>query len=392
MKLRKIVLNLLLSAMVLGLLTGCAGKEEKEQEQTPAGAVVRTQEADGDGKKADEDEEEESGDKKKADDDGGILSGAEVLGDGEAETDAADGSVPIVLDGFEVQIPMEYGCFIDDEKGPVVYRDDLFTLLIAVRDISYEEKIQDPESFMQGALSVGGEITKELTEIEIDGKPYAYYTYTLDGDEFVVSYTAAADSDMRLCTQVVKTSDISDREVMERWAKIAASAKETDKADTVQEDLLQAQRISESGEQKTESTLQYDGTKLTFRVEEGYYSTFQDADEEGAIEYFTDGAGNVTVSCWLMSGEGILDAKTYITEDADYVEGATVQQGTKEADGYTFYYLESRYTYDGSEYQEVEAACDVGDGLIYIVNLSVTDSGESYSADDIMSFLSVREN
>lgn len=389
MKIRKSVLHILFAVMVIGMLTGCGKEEEKEKGKSSVSPIVRMEETDED---EDADEEESKVKKKGGDeDDDSVLGDAEIFEDEGDAKGVVSGVIPVVVDGFEVQVPMEYGCFIDDERGPIVYRDDLFTMMIAVRDISYEEKIEDPESFMQGALSVGGEITKELEEIEIDGKPYAYYTYTLDGDDFVVSYTAAADSDMRLCMQAVKTSDISDREVMERWAEIAASAKETDKPNTEPEDLAQAQRVSESGEEKTESTLKYNGTSITFRVEAGYYSTYTDADEDGAIEYFMNTVGNEAVSCWLMSGEGILDAESYIAADADYQEDAQVKQGTKKADGYTFYYMESRYTYDGSDHQQIEAACDVGDGLIYTVNLTAIDSDTTYTVDDIMSFLTIEE-
>lgn len=375
MKMKKIVLCFLSGVLALGMLYGC-GKGDNGGESR--NISLELSQSTGESKSGSENEN------------GSILDGAVVFEDKEEGRDSADGSISVVLDGFGVQVPLEYGCFIDDERGPIVYRDDLFTLMLGIRDTSYEEKIKDPESFMQGALSVGGEITKELEEIEIDEKPYAYYTYTLNGDDFVVSYTAAGDSDKRLCTQVVKTSDISDMEVMERFAEIAVTAKETDKPNTEQEDLVSVQRVMESGTVKTESTLEYGGTTITFGIEPEYYSIHTEADETGTVEYFEKASGE-WMSCFLIPGEGILDARSYIEERASNQEEAEVESGTVEKNGHTFYYSVRRYTYEDSEYQQVEAACDVGDGLIYSAGFVAIDSSETYSLDDIMDFITIEE-
>lgn len=385
---KKIAIRLLVGALALGMLTGCGVNEE---EKTKAKAVQRMEDA------PKEQEEENADQKRKSQKDDeeseeSILENAEVFEDGNEEKDQDGISVEIAIGGFRVQVPGEYGYFIDDTRGPIVYRDDLFVLMFLVRDGSYEEKIKEPEALMEGARDSGGEITKEIEEITIDGKPYAYFTYSNDENDFIVVYTAAADSDKRLCAQIlIKSEEASEKEILRRWAEMASTAVETGEPDTTQEDLDAIQRISNVGEKKEKSTLEYDGVTVQFEVEPGFYSTYAEADDYWAMEDFLDMNFDVDISCYLKSDDYGSGAQHYIQIEADNSMDGDASVDSIKAGDHTFYYMEAYYTSEGDEFQRIEAACDIGNGYIYRVSLCAINNEKEIHLEDIKTFLNVKE-
>lgn len=364
---------MLTCVLVSGMLAGCGSREEEK----PTVKIVQHG-----SDKTPGTETKES-----------ILDDAEVFCDGEEnqenQTDGSD--VSIVIEGIKVQIPGEYGCFIEENKGPIVYRDDLFTLLIAVRDHSYEEEMRNPEGLMEGAARVGGEITKEIEEIEIKGKKYAYYKYTNGGEDFIVVYTAAPDQDRRLCAQLlIRSKKETDEELLGRWADIAASAVETDEADTTQESMAEARRLADFGEKKEESTLVYDGVRITFQVEPEFYSTYEDSDELSSCEYFTNPDDYRTLDCTLIPDYG-QGAETYVENQVIFWDTKSMETGSVKVDGYTFYYAEARYTHEGSEFQRIVAACNIGDGYMYTISATAIDVDDRIELDDYEDFMKVKE-
>lgn len=381
---KKIVISFLIGALTLGMLVGCRSRDE----DTSTDKVVQRMDD------ADEKEDaDKSGEDEAASLEESILDHAEVYENG-SETNSYEGEpVAINIGGFQVQIPGEYGCFIDEVKGPVVYRDDLFVLLFLVRDVSYEERMKEPEKLMDGAIDSGGTITKEIEEVKIDGKPYAYFTYTNDGDRFLVVYTAAADSDKRLNAQIlIQSEEITDEEVLKRWAAIASTAVETDEPDTTQDDLDGSGwgwTGVDTGEEKEESTLEYKGNAVTFKVEPGYYSTYTDSDETWALEYFSN--GDIELECYLKPDEYGGGAEYNIQLEAGFTMDEDAAVETVKVGDHTFYYMIFRYAYNDSDFQRIEAACDIGDGYIYQVSLCAIDHDKEIQTDDIKSFLTVKE-
>lgn len=380
---------LLAGVLGLGMLTGCGSREEEKPEVKIVQRMEEeTSETEGREEQGNDDKENRKRDKGEKE---SILDGAEILTDGEEEQTLEDKDVSIVIGGIKVRIPGEYGCFIEESKGPIVYRDDLFTLLMAVRDLSYEEAMQNPERLMEGAAKVGGEITKEIEEIEIGGRKYAYYKYTNEGDDFIVVYTAVPDSGKRLCAQIlIRSEKETDEELLNRWADIAASAVETDEADTTQESLEEARCLADFGEEKEESTLEYEGVKIAFRVEPGFYSTFEDSDDVSSCEYFTRPDDYRTLDCSLTSGYG-QDAETYIENQTAFWDEENIQTGNVKVGAYTFYYAETRYTSEGSEFQRIIAACSIDDGHIYTISAVAIDVDDRIELDDYENFMKVEE-
>lgn len=379
---------LLTCVLVLGMLAGCGSREEEK----PAVKMVQrgADTTSGLEKKEDKGKGDKKADKKSEKGES-ILDDAEVFDDGEEDQTGDDSDVSIVIEGIKVCIPGEYGCFIEETKGPIVYRDDLFTLLIAVRDRSYEEEMKNPEGLMEGAARVGGEIIKEIEEIEIKGKKYAYYKYTDGEDDFIVVYTAAPDQDRRLCAQLlIRSGKETDEELLGRFADIAASAVETDEADTTQESLNEAKRLARFGEKKEESTLVFDGVKITFQVEPELYSTFEDSDEYSSCEFFTNPDDYRTLDCTLMPAyeQG---AEAYVENQFVFWDEKGIKAGSVKVDGYTFYYAEARYTSEGNEFQRILAACDIGDGCMYTISATAMDVDDRIELDDYEAFMKVKE-
>lgn len=379
---------LLTCVLALGVLAGCGSREEEK----PTVKMVQRAEdkASGAEEKEDKGKDDKKADKKN-ENRGSILDDAEVFDDG-AEERSDDGSdTSVVIEGIKVLIPGEYGCFIEETKGPIVYRDDLFSLLIAVMDRSYEEEMRNPEGLMEGAARVGGEITKEIEEIEIKGKKYAYYKYTNGEDDFIVVYTSAPDRDRRLCAQIlIMSGKETDEELLGRWADIAASAVETDEADTTQESLTEAQRLADFGEKKEESTLVYDDVRLTFQVGPDFYSTYADSDEISSCEYFTNPDDYRTLDCTLVPDYG-QDAETYVENQFTSGDDKDVQTGSVKVGKYTFYYAEARYIHEGSEFQRIVAACNVGNGYIYKISATAIDVDDRIELEDYEDFMKVKE-
>jgi len=391
---KKITIRFLAALLVLGMLTGCGTKEE---EMTTVKPVQRVEEGSEKEKEPEGDREEKEDQERKSEKDEGsskesILDQAEVFDDGSEEEDLEGKSVGIAVGGFRVQVPEEYGYFIDDVRGPIVYRDDLFVLMFLVRDGSYDEKMEEPEALMDGAKDNGGKITREIEEITIDDRNYAYFTYSNDENDFIVVYTAAADSDKRLCAQIlVKSDKVSDQELLERWAQMASTAVETGEPDTTQEDLDELRRIAQVGEKKEESTLEYDDMTLVFQVEPGFYSTYTDSDQIWSMESFLDLSYDVRVGCYLKPDEYGEGAERCIQIEADSSGDDSVYMDTVKVGNYTFYYIEEQYIYEDSEFQCIEAACDVGDGYIYQVSLCAIDYEDELHLEDIKTFLKIKE-
>lgn len=385
---RRLMINVLIGMMAAVLLTGC-GKAESAQakEETLSGVVVRNTEGteSRQTKKADRDKKETEEDGKKE----SILDEAEVFEDKEGEpAETERGDVSIVIGGLRLRIPGEYGCFIEESKGPIVYRDDLFTMLINVREDSYEERMKDPDTLMDGAKEIGGEITKEIEEVQIGGTPYAWFTYSRNGDHFIVIFTPGADSGKRLCAQlIIEGHDVSEKELLERFAEIAESAEVTDEPDTTGEALAEAMLLAEFGEHKTESTLKDENIGIVFQIEPNFYSQYVYTDDYWASEYFMNPVNLGTVDCFLEPLEIKGGAEVYIENEIKYTENNEgIHMETVKINGHEFYYYMHSYEYNGSVFQKLIAASNVKEGYIYVVRAGYIDVEDKMELEDFENF------
>lgn len=384
---RRLMINVLIGMMAAVLLTGCQKAESAQaKEEILSGVMIRDAGETGSiqTKKAGREKEETEEDGKKE----SILDEAEVFEDKEepAETESPD--LSIVVGGIRLRIPGEYGCFIEESKGPIVYRDDLFTMLINVREDSYEERMEDPDTLMDGAKKIGGEITKEIEEVKIGGRPYAWFTYSRNGDHFIVIFTPGADSGKRLCAQlIIEGHDVSEEELLERFAEIAESAEVTDEPDTTGETLAEAKLLAEFGEQKTESTLKYENTEIIFQIEPDFYSQYVYTTDYRASEYFTNPVNLGTVDCYLEPLENEGGAESYIENEIKYTDNNEgIHKETVKINGHVIYYYVLSYEYEGSSFQRLVAASDVKNGYVYIVRVCYIDVEDKIELEDFENF------
>lgn len=395
---KKLIINILMGIMAAALLTGCGKAGDGQAKEEAVGSVVVRKDTKEPESETDKLPEKRTGPKSgKA---GGtkpeesILDEAELFEDKEEElTETERESITIVVGGISLEIPGEYGCFIEESKGPIVYRDDLFTMLINVREDSYEERMEEPDSLMDGAKKIGGEITKEIEEIEIGKNPYAWFTYSRNGDHFIVIFTPAADSGKRLCAQlIIENKDVSEEELLERFAKIAESACETDEPDTTDETLAEIMRLSDFGEKKAESVLAHGDARVTFQIEPNFYSQYTNTDDYWASEYFVEPSSLATVDCYLEPMEDGGDAKSYIENETAYMdEDKEIHKAEVKVDGHTFYYCIVKYEYDGSRFQKMIAASDAGNGHVYVVRAGYIDVADEIRREDFESFFRFKQ-
>lgn len=374
-------LDVLFGVLMMAMLTGCQspGSAAKDKASEREGVT-------GEEKEEQEEEKQES-----------VLEQAEIFADEEEKTDEesdieTDKAERVVVGGFKILIPGEYGCFIDDTKGLIIYRDDLFTMQYVVKEGSYAEKMENPGQLMEGVENIGGDIQKDIREIEIDGKPYAYFTYTFNEDDFIIIYTNALDSDKRFCAQVLLVSEqLEEKEVLKRFAQIVSSAKETEEPDTTQESLDEQRTLADLGEQKEESRLQCADRAVTYQIEEGFYSDYVEESAYFSSEYFLEYPHDRAVDCYLIESEEE-NAQQYIERETEWLdEGALVKEEQTQVNGHTFYYLLAEYDYEGSHFRCLKAAADVGEGYVYKVSVSSIDGAKELKIADFKKFLTFEE-
>lgn len=296
---------------------------------------------------------------------------------------------PVVLKGYEFQIPLEYGCMIAEDVGPVIYMSDIFQLRLRVDDFSYEEYTKDPEHAMQNARDAGGEITKEVAEVEINGRKIAWFRTTLLGDDMVVMWSEADKNRMFSGQMVIFSQDIGEEDFLNVFAQIIGSAEKTDKPDSTEEDLLAWEPQINVGERRSQGSITTDDFTVTFPVPEGFYAQTDEVYVSEEKDYYSDDYMTndyVSVSC-RVTKDFFEDARSVISDDWNY-DNAKIK--TVETGGRTYYYAISEKDIDGKQVQYVTAACGLSEsGWIYSVEATVTDYERSLTLDDIKGFLSI---
>ena len=158
--------------------------------------------------------------------------------DEEAEADAAEDTLNIVIDGFRMTVPSDYDCFYEKGVGPVISMDGVFEMKIEILEDSMEEILQDPTDLTKKTIDEGAILLKRAKETKLDGKKFVYFQIELEGVKCVVVYTQAADTDMCIRGQIVMESDsLSEEELLQIFAVITTSAQETDEPNTTMKDL-----------------------------------------------------------------------------------------------------------------------------------------------------------
>lgn len=312
----------------------------------------------------------------------------------EQEKEESGNGTAIVIDGFRFQVPSDYGCLYGDGIGPVIYLDDVFQMKLVVRDTSYEECMKNPETLTEKAVAAGGEITQEVKEAELEGKKYAYFYMKLQDESNFVVCTKALNTEKRICGQIViQKENLSYEDLLHIFADVVSSAQETDEPDSTKEDIMGSKTVGNEkpGKEKEESTMRLDEETVTFSVPDSFYSSAQYAEEEFVSEDLA-----VYVDCYLRPTEpGTIfeDAQTCVKADKEFLIGSVSDEAkiqTMDSNGTLFYYIAVHYEYDGSDYQYIYAACDIGKDAIYKVEARAINEDVELTIDTIREFLVIK--
>ncbi len=297
----------------------------------------------------------------------------------------------IVVDGFQFQIPSDYGYLYGDGVGPVIYLPGVFQMKLAVQDISYEECMKNPDTLTEKTVAAGGKITQKVKEAELEEKKYAYFHMELKDESNFVVCTKASNTDKRICGQmVIQEKGLSDKELLRIFADVTSSAQETDEPDSTKEDIMELRAVENEkpGKAKESSKMRLDEETVTFSVPDSFYSSAQYVKEEFVSEDLA-----VYVDCFLRPTEpGTIfeDAQTCVKADKEFLIGSVSDEAkiqTLDINGTLFYYIAVHYEYDGGDYQYIYAACDVGKDAIYKVEASAIDKDVELTIDTIREFL-----
>lgn len=300
-----------------------------------------------------------------------------------------DGIV-FVLGGYKMLVPREYSCTFAEGIGPIVYMDDVFQMKLAVKPESFAEISGKEEALTKKTLDAGGKIVQNLQEKELEGGKYLYFKAEIDGSLCLVVHTGDAEKHFA-AQMVVESESAEDEELLQVFADIVKTAEKTEASDSVSEDIFKQVTEPDYGTKKTESSITFAGETVKFQVPEGFYSTGTYGNNSYRTETFQN-KDFLTVDCslWSTKTEGDYpNAKSYVDTMLDFVDDS-VKEGQKvervQMAGNTVYYIDLHYTYAGTDYQSLYAACDYGRTGIFAVKATALDRREDLSVETIQEF------
>lgn len=294
-----------------------------------------------------------------------------------------------VLDGYEFTVPGDYNLTYTDATGTVVFKEDVFQMKMAVVDNSYEEVMENPEELTQAIVDAGGSIVQDMKESEVDGKKYGYYRATLQEDLMLVIYTGAPDEGQRIAGQIVLMEEnVSDEDMLEMFADIAAKAEKTDKENSTKDDIVveMAEKKPSSIDREwiAESSMQFGEAKINHKIPENFF--LEDAYEgsEYVTERYCMVEPYVTVTRSLFDSPWYENAEDYITRNK-HLDNTKVQ--TMDVEGNKVYYIVESFLNGEKEYQQIYAGCDVGEQQFYVAEVYVIGNEIELTVDLIREFL-----
>ncbi len=305
-----------------------------------------------------------------------------------------DGIV-IVMGGYKMVVPEKYSCTYAEEIGPIVYRDDVFKMKLAVKQESFETVCEKETDLMKKTLDAGGKIVQEIQEKELEDGKYLYFKAEIDGELCLIVHTG--DAQKHFAGQmVVESESAADDELLQAFADIVKTAEKTEEPDSASEDIFKQVTEPDYGMKKSESSISFAEETVRFQVPEGFYSTgTYDNDTYRTETFQTKELLNVDCSLWSTKTEGDYpSAKAYVETMLDFewdsVKAEQRVDSVKIA-GNTCYYIDLHYIYAGTDYQYLYAACDYGQTGIYVVKATALDYREDLSMETIWEFFNTKE-
>lgn len=303
--------------------------------------------------------------------------------------------VEFVLGGYKMTVPKAYSCTYAEGIGPIVYVDGEFQMKFMAKEESFEEMMKKSDDITKKTLEQGGKIVKKVQEKELDGGKYLYFRAELEGSSLFVAHTG--DGERHFASQaVIGSEEMTDEKLLGIFADIVKTAQKTDTPDSTGKDIFGQTAAPDYGTAKSESSISFAGETVKFQVPDGFYSTWTAKTDSYRTETFqTKEYLCVDCSLWSTKNEGDYpNAKVYIDTMLDFVRNG-VKDGIKtdsiKIEGNTCYYIDLHYTYAGTDYQYIYAACDYGRNGMYTVKATGLDLGEELSVETIREFFNTMD-
>ncbi len=296
--------------------------------------------------------------------------------------------VTFVLNGYEFTVPEDYEVLYVDTFGVIVYMSDVFQMKTKVIDESFETFVKNPTEVTQASVDAGGTILQDVKEVDLNGKKYAYFRVDLSGDECFVVHTATPDNEKRIAAQIALQTDVTDEDMLQMFSSIAESATKTDKPDSTDGDIVEQTAAKNQneihGEMQTEGTVEFNGTKVTHYLPEGYYLSLNDTTDSYSMNCYYTIEPRVDVECSIYDSQWFGGIEGYI-EMSQYLDDSVVE--TMEIEGNTVYYVVESFMDDGSKVQKIYAGIDLNDKAFYVVEAYVVDEDIELTMDILREFL-----
>ena len=375
---KKKKLLFLMGLMSLAVLAGCSNTANDDGSRSH-------QERDADDNDRDDEDSADDRDGDERDDDGDDESGSQyvLIDDGSDEVVDEDGPITFVKQGYSFVIPEEYGIgFTDDDELPFMASDDfqLLPVVIGEDEDTFNSYYDNASVLTEKAEASGATVISEARVENVNGMDIFCFRVDYGNGEINEVMRARLSETESLGGNMVLLSDMDEEECLNIFAKLVASAEESDEEDTTYNRYITAHVDFTPGLAVSQVTMDAGSVTVTYNVTEGFYY-----DEEGTIrddEYsYYDTFSTAEYQHLFVK----------VMKDEENASGYILQHGegssSIDVDGHTFYYTEEEGNLDGIYYKDLLAATDLGNGWLYIIDYS--DINE-YDIEDIHEFFEIR--
>lgn len=301
---------------------------------------------------------------------------------------AADRTV--ALGGCQITIPEGYTVHIDD--GVVITHPDYnWQMLCVVKDRPYTEGKSDPSLITKGVEEAGYDITKGVDFATLDGREYAYFTYTADDDSMMLVNTEAP-GDKTMAGLLVLYGGRTEEDALRELHTVFSTITASELPDTTEEELIGrglievdiTGTVGEGAVRTAAVTYQLEDFAWTAGVPQGFYWKKAGDEAENPSKNFISDDGRIEAFVNLMENFAYDDLRdcvrgaTQLNEDYENAVLSDIMSETVE--GTTVYYQTLCYDYyweyknERLSYQRLVAVAAPADG--YYLQLTAERQGE----------------
>lgn len=322
---------------------------------------------------------------------------AEVATDGNKKQ--AD-SFELVSNGVRFEIPKEYEITLSEEEKSVYMHDEdyRFELVMLVQDGVFEDSLKDPDRLMDKAKKEDITLDKPVAIVEVNGKQYAYFTYTYNDKSSTntLIFTSLGEN-KKLGINLVRYADISEEDIVRELDSFLSTAKETEQPDTTIADLAKQddnKTVKDVPGELLESVkYEVQDKSLTTNVADGYYFLYDYDSEETAGMLFSNLEETIDVSTMYFAENFYDKAEDYVKErlslidesDPDYSDISISKIQSMSIGGLHVAYGDVSFVYGGNENSRLYAATILDDDSLYTMDVT-SAYGEELSFDHYKAF------